>query len=123
MYVKGNKISQRLSGAFREIIGPKIKARRKTLGMTLDELGKKCCFGHGSVSRERIRQIESVEESAPNIGSIYAIFAALEIEPADVLPSVKEVLDGAKIEMQEKVVVKKSVGLTYVGDMSKESNE
>ena len=89
-----------------ELMSARIKARRKKLGLTLEDV----CVRAGiatTTPKSRMWEIEnSVAKAGLRFGTIYALSIALECKPSDLMPSVDEVLAGASIETVTETTLK-----------------
>lgn len=107
---KDDTVSHVLNRAAAELTGDRIKARRVSMGLTLDELLVKAGLAAGAgQGKQRMHEIETAgrhhktgigrQTKGMRFGTLYALAIALECEAADLLPSAKEVSDRAGVAL------------------------
>lgn len=111
MKSKWTTVQRELGKAARQLIGKRIAERRKTVGISRLELAERlaAAMGHASraVNRQLIEGLESqrnTRTSTISIPTLYGIAACLGINPGDLLPSVKEVMEKAGISLVKKQI-------------------
>ena len=87
------------------LIGARIREVRMDAGLTLEE----CAIRAGMVSgwpKDRMHEIETAKRGqGMRLGTLYAIAAALQVEVAELMPTVEEVMEKADVEMAGAAVV------------------
>lgn len=82
-------------------IGRRIRQAREAAGMTLEELCIRSGLVANSSPKSRMWEIENaIRQQGPRLGTLYAIAHALAVPVERLLPSVKEVVECAGIQIQ-----------------------
>lgn len=77
-----------------QFVGQRIRDHRMRLGMSGEQLARKAGLVGG---KQRIYDIEGQLDTGVRLGTLYAIAAAMDLEPGDFLPTVDEAMGGAGI--------------------------
>lgn len=86
-----------LNRAAARLLGRAIKARRQSLGLSLEDLGVKAGLKSGN-HKQYVWSIENaMRDKGVRLGTLYAIAAALDCEPGDLMPSGEEVRRVARV--------------------------
>jgi transcriptional regulator with XRE-family HTH domain len=104
-------VAMTMSRIIGEITGRKIRSARQKRNMSLRQL----CLVAGIVAapgREkfRMREIEVGGRTGVRLGTLYAIAAALEVAPADLLPTLSEAMTASNVSFQRSNDIKLTVG-------------
>lgn len=95
-----------LNAKVAELMSARIKARRKKLGLTLEELCTRAGIAT-TTPKSRMWEIENgVAKGGLRFGTLYALAIALECKPGDLMPSVDEVLGGANVQSVSETTLK-----------------
>lgn len=107
---KTDTVSHILNRIAAEMTGDNIRARRIAAGLSLDGLLQKAGLAAGAgQGKHRMYEIEKAgrnhktgigrQTNGLRFGTLYALAIALECEPADLLPSAKEVAERAGVAL------------------------
>lgn len=99
-----NTVPRMLSRGVAHLLGPKIRKVRRKVGMGPTELALRMGYTSYNIPKMRIYEIEKGRLGDGNhsirLGTLYAIAAALGVEVAVLLPSVKEVMSESGVVMK-----------------------
>lgn len=83
------------------LMGKRIRARRKALGLSAKELVQRAGFVDVN-PKQRVYAIETAgREQGIKLGTLYALAHALECSPCDLLPPLEEVMKAAGVQQTE----------------------
>jgi len=104
---KNSTLSLHLNKIAGVLVGQKIKALRLQKGLTLEEL----CMKSGIVSatpKSRMWEIEnSLRKEGIRLGTLFALSISLGVEPHELLPTTREVMEHADIKVQNVSILRK----------------
>lgn len=83
-----------LSRAIGKLVGQKLRLERKKAGMTMLQLAEKAGLVGG---KQRICDLENAMNGGAKLGTVYALAAALGIDPFSLLPRKEEVFVDAEV--------------------------
>lgn len=87
-----------INAAIQAVVMRKAKALREERGWTLKQMSER--MGHMPPDKSRMWALENMMTEGFSIGTIYTLCIALDVDVAELLPSVKDAVSLARVEMR-----------------------
>ncbi len=94
-----------LTNSIAPLIGQRIKEKRKEIGMTMAELGRRAGLTNHK-PKNRIYEIEHGLRGGIRLGTLYSIAMVLNIEPTGLLPPMKDVFKNSNVCLETEKRIK-----------------
>lgn len=79
-------------------VGQRVRERRVAAGLSMSQLAERAGLKGG---KQGIYKIETAMDTGARLGSIYAIAAALDIDPSDLMPPLNVVLNESSVALRQ----------------------